>query len=166
MGPFGPILLLSLKRCAVETFARNPKARFDYHLEETFEAGMVLLGTQVKAIRDGSVRLMNAYVDVQGNEVWIKQLWIGQPKNQSHFVHDEHQWVKLLLTRAQIQSLRKSIDRQGSTVVPLRIYKNEAGKIKIEVAVATGKNNVDKKRVIQERDAKRQLDRIRKGARD
>jgi SsrA-binding protein len=145
---------------------RNPKARHNYHISETFEAGLVLLGTQVKAIRDNKVVMLDAYVDIVNDEVWVKQLWIGQPKNQTNFTHDENQWIKLLLHYPERVRLYKEITRQGCTVVPLRIYQNERGFIKMEIGVGEGKTHAGKREALKEREAKRQMDRVRKGVRE
>jgi SsrA-binding protein len=151
---------------ADEINIRNPKARFDYRVEQTFEAGIVLLGTEVKAIRDGKVRLLDAYVDIENGEVWVKQMWIGNAANVGSFPHEEVRHRKLLLSRPEIAKIVKEVSRQGYSVVPLRVYRAPGGKIKMEIALAEGKSNVDKKRVIQEREAKRQIERIKKGARE
>jgi SsrA-binding protein len=145
---------------------RNPKARYNYHISETYEAGLVLLGTQVKAIRDNKVVLLDAYVDVIDDEVWVRQLWIGQPKNQTNFTHNETQNVKLLLNRSERIRLQKAIERKGSTVVPLRIYENERGRIKMEIGVGEGKGHAGKREALKEREVKRQMDRVRKGVRE
>ena len=152
---------------ANELNIRNPKARFDYHIERSLEAGIVLLGSEVKAIRDGKIRLLDAYVEFENQEAWLKQLWIGQPENQTSFPHEESRKRKLLLSRSQINQLIKEVERHsGATVVPLRVYQSDSGKLKVEVGLALGKTKVDKKRVIQEREAKRSLERIKKGARE
>lgn len=145
---------------------RNPRARFEYHIHETFEAGLMLLGTQVKAIRDSKCVLQDAYVDVVNDEVWVKQLWIGQPKNQTNYTHDESQVVKLLLNRSERLRLQKAIERKGSSVVPLRVYQSERGHLKMEIGVGEGKSHAGKREALKEREIKRQLDRVRKGSRE
>ena len=138
--------------------ADNRRARFDYELLDRFEAGLVLTGTEVKALRDGHAQLGQAYADVRGAEAWLVGASISEYAQGNIANHRPERDRKLLLHRREIDELRGAIREKGMTLVPTRLYFKD-GRVKIEIAVARGKEKADKRRSIAERDAKRQMDR-------
>jgi SsrA-binding protein len=139
--------------------AENRKARFDYHIEETFEAGMSLTGTEVKSLRAGHANLRDAHALVRNGEVWLLGAHISPYAQGNRMNHDPVRTRRLLLHRRQIDHLEGQVRQQGMTLVPLRLYFNERGYAKIELALAKGKKIYDKRRAMAERDAKRQIAR-------
>ena len=137
------------------------RARYDYELLERFEAGIVLTGTEVKSLRDGRVTLAQAYADVRGNEVWLIGADIAVYDQGNSANHEPGRDRKLLLHRGEIASLFAKVREKGQTIVPTRLYFKD-GKVKIEIALARGKEKGDKRRTIADRDAKRQMDRALK----
>lgn len=146
-----------------EDLVRNRKALHNYHILEAWEAGIALLGTEVKALRAGQGQLQDAYVDAQDAELWLKQANISPFDKGSWTNHDPLRPRKLLLNRSEIAKILGKVDRKGYTLVPLAIYLNEKGKIKVKIALAEGKKAGDKREALKERDAKREMDRVRKG---
>ena len=141
--------------------AENRKARYDYFIEDTFEAGMVLTGTEVKSMRLGKVNLKDAYANIKNGEVWIHQMHIGSYPFAYYDNHDPLRPRKLLLHKHEIKRLTGKTKERGRTLVPLRVYfKN--GKAKILLALARGKHSYDKRQAIRQRDQKRDLDRSRR----
>jgi len=144
--------------------AENRRARYDYELLERFEAGIVLTGTEVKSLRDGRVTLAQAYADVRGNEVWLLGAEISVYDQGNIANHDPTRERKLLLHRGEIATLTGKVREKGQTLVPTRLYFKD-GRVKIELALARGKEKGDKRRDISDRDAKRQIDRALKSRR-
>ena len=139
--------------------ANNRKAYFEYQIIEEFDAGIILLGTEVKSIRLGGVNLTDSYIFFNNGELWIKNLKVSRYKQQ-HFAdtHDENRQKKLLLTKAQILKISKLFSDNGVTCVPLQIFiKNN--KIKLKIGVVKGKKLWDKRQTIKERDLKRESQR-------
>jgi len=149
-----------------DDLVRNRKALHHYHILDTWEAGIVLLGTEVKSLRAGQGQLQDAYVDVVDGELWLKQANISPFEKGSWTNHEPLRARKLLLKKAEIKKIAAKVDRKGLTLVPLAIYLNEKGKIKLKVALAEGKQAADKKEALKEREAKREMDRVRKGERE
>jgi len=144
--------------------ADNRRARHDYQLLERFEAGIVLTGTEVKSLREGRATLTQAYADVRDGEAWIHGLSIAVYDKGGYANHEPERPRKLLLHRREIDSLYGSVREKGLTLVPTRLYfKN--GRVKIELALAKGKETRDKRRDIADRDAKRQIERALKSRR-
>jgi SsrA-binding protein len=140
--------------------AQNRKARHDYHLHDTFEAGMVLTGTEVKSLRAGRASLAEAFATVDDGEVWLRNAHIPEYSHGKDN-HLPRRNRKLLLHRREIDSLYGKVREQGLTLVPTRLYfKN--GRVKVEIAVARGKHVRDKRRDIVEREAKRSMERALK----
>jgi SsrA-binding protein len=134
----------------------NRKARHNFEIGETFEAGLMLVGTEVKSCRDGKANLTDAYAVVRDGEAWLLQCHIAPYSHGNRTNHDPLRPRKLLLHGAQIEMLAEKIARDGATVVPLRLYfKN--GIVKAEIAIAKGKKTFDKRRDIAERDAGRRM---------
>ena len=138
--------------------AENRRSRHDYELLDRVEAGLVLTGTEVKALRAGHVQLGQAYADVRGGEMWLVGASISEyaQGNVSNHVTDRDR--KLLLKRSEIDSLSAKIREKGLTLVPTKLYFKD-GKVKLEVALGRGKDKGDKRRTIADRDAKRQMER-------
>lgn len=149
-----------------EDLVRNRKAFHNFHILETWEAGVALLGTEVKSLRDGKGQLQDAYVDIQDGELWLKQANISPYLFGTHANHEPLRARKLLLHRAEIHKIISKAERKGFAVVPLALYLNERGKVKVRIALAEGKKAPDKKEALKEREAKRQMDRVRKGDRE
>ncbi len=143
-----------------ETIAINRKARHDYTIEETFEAGIVLRGTEIKSIRAGKVNLQDAFARIERGEAWLVGCHIA-PWESTHmrFNHESKRDRKLLLHRVQIDQLLGKTKAKGLTLVPLRLYLDDRGRAKVEIALARGKQAYDRRRDIAERDAKRDLAR-------
>jgi SsrA-binding protein len=131
--------------------AVNRRARFDYELGDTYEAGLVLIGSEVRALRESSADLTDAWVDVARGEAWVKGLRVPTLKHAA-FAHEEKRPRKLLLHKSQIEELERAKDRERMTLVTTKLY-FKAGRAKIEVAVARGKKSHDKRQTLRERDA-------------
>lgn len=149
-----------------EDLVRNRKALHAFHVLDTWEAGIALLGTEVKALRGGHGQLQDAYVDTGGGELWLKQANISPYAFGNLANHDPLRSRKLLLHAAEIRKIIGKVERKGFTVIPLAIYLNPQGKIKVRIALAEGKTMGDKREALKEREQKREMDRIRKGDRD
>jgi SsrA-binding protein len=143
------------------TIAENRRARRDYELLERFEAGLVLTGTEVKSARDGKVQLGQAYADIRDGEAWLVGASIAEYAQGGAFGHQPDRDRKLLLHRGEIDSLYGKVREKGLTLVPTRMYFKD-GRVKVELALARGRERADKRRVIAERDAQRQIERALK----
>jgi SsrA-binding protein len=144
-----------------KTIAENRRARHEYHLLERLEAGLVLTGTEVKALREGRASLVRAYADVRDGEAWLVGAHIAPYEQGSTGAHDPDRPRKLLLHRRQIDSLAGKVQQRGLTLVPTRLYFKD-GRAKVELAVARGKELRDKRRELARRDADRQIERALK----
>ena len=142
----------------IKVLATNRKAKHEYFLLDTYEAGMVLKGSEIKSIRAGQVSIAQAYVSVDGNEAWLVNSHIAPYNEASINNHDPLRTRKLLLHRREISKLSDKVRQKGATVVPLRIYLKD-GKAKIEIALAKGKKQYDKRAEIAKRDAELEMDR-------
>jgi len=149
-----------------EDLVRNRKAFHDYHVLDTWEAGVALLGTEVKSLRNGRGNLQDAFVDMISGELWLKQANISLYEFGTYANHDPLRPRKLLLRREEIRRIISRAERKGLTIIPLVIYLNARGLIKIKIALAEGKSKGDKRESLKEREAKREMDRIRKGGRE
>jgi SsrA-binding protein len=138
--------------------ATNRRARFEYHLEETYEAGLVLTGTEVKSLRSGRASLQEAFARVEGGEVWLHHLHIPPYAAGNIFNHDPLRTRKLLLHRSEVRRLFGKVQQKGYTLVPLRLY-FKRGIVKVELAVARGKRQYDKRAAIARREADRQIEK-------
>lgn len=138
--------------------ATNRKARHEYFIDDTYEAGIVLTGTEIKSVRAGSVSLNEGYVQVSNGEAWLYEVHIAQYEQAGQWTHNPKRTRKLLLHRKEIIRLQNSTQERGYTIVPLRMYIK--GRIaKVEIGVARGKRQYDKREVIAQRDADRSLRR-------
>ncbi|WP_040160303.1 SsrA-binding protein SmpB [Nigerium massiliense] len=138
--------------------AQNKKARHDYHIGDRFEAGLVLTGTEVKSLREGRASLVEGFVTVDDGEAWLRNVNIPEYRFGTWTNHAPKRNRKLLLHRKQIDKLERETDNSGRTVVPLSLYFSD-GYAKVEIAVATGKKDWDKRQAIAERDANREAQR-------
>lgn len=141
---------------------KNRKATFDYEILETFTAGIVLTGTEIKSLRQGKAGLTDTYCMVENHELWVKNMYIAEYSYGSYNNHTTHRDRKLLVTRKELNRIAKQAEQPGYSVVPLRIFINESGLAKMVIAVARGKKLYDKRQSIKEREDKRNLDRIMK----
>jgi SsrA-binding protein len=144
-----------------KTIAENRRARRDYVLLERVEAGIALVGTEVKSVRAGKVQLGQAYADIRGGEAWLVGASIDEYAQGARFGHTPDRDRKLLLHRREIDSLSGKVREKGLTLVPTRMYFKD-GKIKVELALARGREQRDKRRLVAERDAQRQIERALK----
>lgn len=144
-----------------KVIANNKKAYHEYFIQDKFEAGLELVGTEIKSIRTGSVQFKDAFVHIENNEAFIKEMYIGQYKFGNQFNHDETRNRKLLLHRHEINKLAKQVKLKGYTIVPLSLYLSN-GKAKLEIGLALGKANYDKRQVQKEKDAKREIEKATK----
>jgi SsrA-binding protein len=142
--------------------AVNRRARHEYHIEETLEAGIVLLGSEIKALREGKANLKDSYGRIDGDEVWLWNAHISPYAPASQFGHEPTRTRKLLLHREEIARLTGKVKERGLTLVPLRLY-FKRGRAKVELALARGKKQHDKRDAIRERDVRREIDRAMKG---
>ena len=149
-----------------EDLVRNRKALHAFHVLDTWEAGISLVGTEVKALRGGHGQLQDAYIDATGGELWLKQANISPYEFGNIVNHDPLRPRKLLLHTSEIRKITLKAERKGFTVIPLAIYLNTKGKIKVRIALAEGKTLGDKRDALKEREQKREMDRIRKGDRE
>ena len=149
--------------------AQNRKARHDYHIEDTFEAGLVLQGTEVKSLRLGRASLVDGFVDIEGHEAWLHGVHIPEYSQGTWTNHSARRKRKLLLHRSEIDKIERRVSEKGLTVIPLAIYFKD-GRAKVEIALAKGKKSWDKRHAIAERTAKRETEqavgRRLKGMRD
>jgi len=143
----------------IKVIATNRKALRDYHILETLEAGIALLGTEVKSLREGKLNLRDAYAVVEAGEVILKGLHISPYSHTSERTLDPRRDRKLLLKRSEINRIAGKVNEKGLTLVPLKIYFNRRGLAKVELALAKGKRSYDKRRALAERDMKREMDR-------
>lgn len=141
-----------------EVIATNRKARHDYILEDTFEAGLVLIGSEIKSVRNRQVQLVDGYVEERGGELWLLNVHIAEYKEASRFGHEAKRPRKLLLHRKEINRLISRVREKGYTIVPTQVYLKN-GKAKVEIALARGKKQYDKRESIADREAARNLRR-------
>lgn len=142
--------------------ATNRKAHFEYFLLEHFEAGISLLGTEIKSIRAGQMSLAEAYVKIDDREAWLMNAHIAPYESANRFNHDPRRPRQLLLHRKEIRELWDAVRQKGVTVVPVQVYLKE-GRAKVDIAVAKGKKQYDKREEIAKRDAERESDRAKRG---
>ena len=140
--------------------ADNRKARFNYFIDETFEAGLALTGTEVKSLRQGKATIAESYADARGGEIWLINSNIPEYLQANRFNHTPKRPRKLLLHRRQINKLVGAVEREGRTLVPLKLYFNEKGRAKIELALARGKKLYDKRETQKKRSWERERGRL------
>jgi len=143
-----------------KTVAENRRARFDYYIEDVFEAGIALTGTEVKSLRFGEGSIAESYAEVKDGQVWLVNSNVPEFSHGNRFNHEPKRPRKLLLHEREINKLTGAVERKGMTLVPLSIYFNGRGRAKVELALAKGKNAADKRHTIKERDWKREQGRL------
>ncbi|HVJ32428.1 MAG TPA: SsrA-binding protein SmpB [Terriglobia bacterium] len=147
--------------------AQNRRARFDYHIESTIEAGIVLVGSEVKTLRLGRASINEAFAAERDGEIWLFNAYFPEYEAANRFNHEPRRPRKLLLKRREVARLIGQTQRDGITLVPISIYFNERGRAKVELGLAKGKKKVDKRAAEKERDWKREQSRVlRSGGRD
>ncbi|MCM1521586.1 MAG: SsrA-binding protein SmpB [Muribaculaceae bacterium] len=139
---------------------KNKRATFDYAIGDTYTAGLVLTGTEIKSIRDGKASLADTFCFVDNGEVWVKNMYIAEYFYGSYNNHTARRDRKLLLNRKEIAKLQKNGKEAGFTIVPLRLFINERGLAKLVIGVARGKKEYDKRQSIKDRESKRDLARV------
>jgi len=144
----------------LKTVAENRRARYDYFIDTTYEAGLALTGTEVKALRGGEGSIAESYAEVTNGEVWLVNANIPEFSHGNRFNHEPKRPRKLLLHEREINKLHGAVARDGMTLVPLSIYFNSRGRAKVELALAKGKKAHDKRETIKLRDWKREAGRI------
>ncbi|HHY35350.1 MAG TPA: SsrA-binding protein SmpB [Firmicutes bacterium] len=148
----------------IRVVAQNRRARHDYFVEETIEAGIALIGTEVKSLRAGRASLQDSYAEVSGTEVFLKNAHIDQYEAASRFNHDPLRPRRLLLHKNEIRRLAARVQQRGYTLIPLSIYFKD-GKAKVELGLCKGKKSYDKREAIRERDVRREIEREARGRR-
>ena len=149
--------------------AQNKKARHDFHIEDTYEAGLVLMGTEVKSLRAGRASLADGFADIENHEVWLHGVHIPEYTQGTWTNHSARRKRKLLLNRAEIEKIERRVTEKGLTIVPLALYFKD-GRAKVEIALARGKKSYDKRHALAEKQARRETEqavgRRLKGYRD
>ena len=140
---------------------KNRRASFEYHFLETYTAGIVLTGTEIKSIRQGKVNLQDAYCLFLGEELYLRQMSIAQYTEGTYNNHDPLRDRKLLLTKRELRRLTDKLKDQGLTIIPVRLYTSDRGFAKVDIALAKGKKLYDKRETIKEREVERNLQRER-----
>jgi SsrA-binding protein len=143
---------------ALKVVATNRRARFDFSVEDSWEAGLALTGSEVKSLRGGNVNLSDAYAQPRGDELFLVNCRIGEYKQAAHFGHAPLRDRKLLMGRAEIDRIKGKVDQRGYTLVPLRLY-FKAGWAKVELGLGKGRAHEDRRGAIAERESKREMDR-------
>ncbi len=137
---------------------KNKKANFDYFIEDTYECGIVLTGTEIKSIRKGSCNLKDCYARIKNNEIFLINMFIAFYEEGNRFNHDERRERKLLLHKKEIYKIRDKVEKDGYSLVPVKLYLKE-GKAKILLGVAKGKKQYDKRQSLKEKDIKRDIEK-------
>ncbi|MGN0002551.1 MAG: SsrA-binding protein SmpB [Sphingobacterium composti] len=141
---------------------KNKRASFEYHLLDKYVAGLQLLGTEIKSIREGKANINDSFCSFFDDGLYIRNMHIAEYSFGSFYNHEAKRDRKLLLTKKELKKLKEKGEEKGFTIVPLRIFINERGYAKIEIALAQGKKDYDKRETLKERDSKRELDRVMK----
>ncbi|MBL8582975.1 MAG: SsrA-binding protein SmpB [Rhizobiaceae bacterium] len=144
------------------TVAENRKARFSYEVLDTVEAGLVLSGTEVKSLREGKANIQDSYASAEGGEIWLINAYLPEYLQANRFNHEPRRRRKLLLKKREMAKLAQSVEREGMTMVPLKIYFNDKGRAKLLLAVARGKKLHDKRETEKQRDWAREKGRLLK----
>ena len=143
-----------------KTVAENRRARYDYFIDDKFEAGLMLTGTEVKSLRAGEATIAESYAELRGGEVWLVNANVPELSHGNRFNHEPKRPRKLLLNEREIKRLTGAVERKGMTLVPLSIYFNGRGRAKVELALAKGKNSADKRQSTKDRDWQRDKARL------
>ena len=149
------------KRFSNDINIRNRQASFEFELLDKYIAGLVLMGTEIKSIREGKVNLQDGYCYFNNGELFVKGVNITPYAQGTHYNHEAQRERKLMLKRMELKKLERKVEEKGLTLVPVRLFINDRGFAKLEIAVARGKKMHDKRENIKERDAKRELNRLK-----
>jgi len=141
---------------------RNKKARFEYHIEDVYTAGIQLSGTEIKSIRNGKASILESYCIYSLGEIWIRNMHITEYENGSFYNHKPRADRKLLLNRKEINQLEKFLKTKGNTIIPLKLFLSDKGWVKVEIACAIGKKMHDKRQDLKEKDDKLEIARAMK----
>ncbi|MBE7640342.1 SsrA-binding protein SmpB [Salegentibacter sp. BLCTC] len=141
---------------------KNRKARFEYEILDKYVAGIKLAGTEIKAIRQGKASIAESFCEFQDHELYVINMHVEEYSHATHFNHNPKSERKLLLQRRELRKLEKEVRNSGLTIVPLRVFINDRGLAKMQIALAKGKKLYDKRETIKDRESKRKLDRIKK----
>ncbi|MBR2638882.1 MAG: SsrA-binding protein SmpB [Bacteroidaceae bacterium] len=141
---------------------KNKRATFDYIISDTYTAGIVLTGTEIKSIRESRASLVDTYCTFISDEMWVKNMHVAEYFYGSYNNHSTRRDRKLLLERKELRKLQQTVKNPGFTIVPIRLFINEKGLAKLVIGVARGKHEYDKRQSIKERDDKREMDRIKR----
>ncbi|WP_028033393.1 SsrA-binding protein SmpB [Chelativorans sp. J32] len=150
------------KNTNIKTVADNRKARFAYEVMDTLEAGLVLSGTEVKSLREGHANIQESYASVEGGEIWLINAHIPEYFAGNRFNHEPRRRRKLLLSKKEMARMAQAVEREGMTMVPLKLYFNERGIAKLQLALARGKKLHDKRETLKQRDWSREQARLLK----
>ena len=142
--------------------AENRKARFSYEVIDTYEAGLALTGTEVKSLRGGHANIAESYASMEGGELWLINSYLPEYLQANRFNHEPRRRRKLLMKKKEMAKLSQAVERQGMTMVPLKIYFNDRGRAKLLLALARGKNTADKRQTEKDRDWAREKGRLLK----
>lgn len=153
---------MAKKKETLKLAAENRRARYEYHIEDTFEAGIMLQGSEVKSLRAGQGNIAESYASAEGNELWLVNAYIPEYEKAARFGHEERRPRKLLLHRREIDRLSNAVQRQGMTLIPLKMYFTPKGIAKLEIGLAKGKKLHDKRQTERERDWGRDKQRLLK----
>ena len=150
------------KKSTNKFIAENRKARFDYEIKEVFEAGIMLKGTEVKSLRNGEANIAESYASYENDEMWLINSYVPEYLEANKFNHEPRRRRKLLLHAKEIVKLANGVNREGMTIVPLKLYFNDQGRAKLEIGLAKGKNVADKRQTSKTRDWNREKARVLK----
>ena len=150
------------QRVVKKVVAENRKARFNYEIVDTYEAGLVLKGTEVKSLREGKANIAESYASDEDGEIWLINSYLPEYLQANRFNHEPRRRRKLLLSKREASRLQSAINREGMTLIPLKIYFNDQGRAKLELALGKGKKLHDKRESEKERDWNRQKSRLLK----
>lgn len=140
---------------------RNKRAKFDFEILDTYTAGILLTGTEIKAIREAKAHINEAFCQMTKNELFVVNMHISEYTFGTHYNHVPNQPRKLLLNRRELKQIKRKIIEKGLTIIPIRLFLNERGLAKLEIAVARGKKTHDKRKSLQDKDTQRELDRVK-----
>ncbi len=141
---------------------KNRKAKFEYEILDTYTAGIVLRGTEIKAIREGKASIAESFCEFSNGELFVINMTIQEYSHATHYNHSPKTERKLLLNRSELKKLEKEVKNSGLTIIPLVLFTNDRGLAKVDIALRRGKKEYDKREAIKERDSKKQLSRIKK----
>lgn len=152
-----PLIIINMSE-AVKVIAQNKKARFDYFVEETYECGIVLVGTEVKSVKAGNVSFADSFAEIINGELWMRNFHISEYAYSSVFNHNPDRQKKLLVHKEELKRIRRKVEEKGYTLIPLDFFLKH-GIVKITLGICKGKKQYDKRETIKERDINRELSR-------